>query len=196
MHQLHSSPDLDPSAELLNLRQELDSREQLVQQLSSELFRIIVEHPSWFLPAQGDTEESALLQTPAASPMHQTRVLQQQLQGMEKQIAFYQQQISQRDAEIQQLRAGAQEIGDRNQMLERVIQQLPEVYQQKFTERLAQVKAKVEALQRENRQLQAELQNINYLAVARTNPAGAVDLPNFPPLEVERLRSISGLGDG
>jgi chromosome segregation ATPase len=185
----------DPSAEVLGLRQELECREQLIQQLSSELFQVMVDHPSWFLPAQGSSALSSPLGEALTSAPQQTQVLQQQLQEMETQISFYQQQISQRDAEIQKLREAAQEMGDRNQMLEKVIQELPEVYRQKFAERLAQVKAKVESLQRENRQLQAELQNIHYLAIARPHPGESGPL-SVPSPGGEQLGSIPGLGDG
>jgi predicted RNase H-like nuclease (RuvC/YqgF family) len=195
--QFNTSPGLDLSGEVLNLRQQLACRDQLVEQLSQELYRVIIEHPDWFLPAQAKITEGLPLRESAVGPQ-QVQVLQQQMQELEKQIGFYQQQIAHRDAELVRLRESVQEMGDRNQMLEKVIQELPEVYRQKFTERLAQIKAKVEALQRENRQLQAELQNINYLAIARTNPehpTEQVDLPNFPPLEPHRVRTVSKLDD-
>jgi isoleucyl-tRNA synthetase len=195
--QFNTSPGSDLNLEVLKLRQQLENRDQLVQQLSQELYRVIVEHPAWFLPAQAQIVEGLPLRESTAGPQ-QTQLLQQQMQELEKQIGFYQQQIAHRDAELLRLRESVQEMGDRNQMLEKVIQELPEVYRQKFTERLAQVKAKVEALQRENRQLQAELQNVNYLAISRTNPdnsTGQVDLPNFPPLEPHRVRNVSNLDD-
>ncbi len=197
MSQFNPSLESDLNLKMLDLRQQLASRDQLVQQLSQELYRVMVEHPAWFLPAQAQIAQGLPLRESTAGPQ-QTQVLQQQMQEMEKQIAFYQQQIAHRDTELAQLRESAQELGDRNQMLEKVIQELPEVYRQKFTERLAQVRAKVEALQRENRQLQAELQSISYLAVARPNaehPTDQVDLAEFPPLEPRRARTISNLDD-
>jgi hypothetical protein len=48
-----------------------------------------------------------------------------------------------------------------------VIQELPQVYRQKFAERLSQVKVKMEALQKENRQLHADLHQINYILSGR-----------------------------
>jgi chromosome segregation ATPase len=195
--QFNPSSESDLNLEILNLRQQLESRDQLVQQLSQELYRAIIEHPSWFLPAQAQIAEGLPLRESTAGPQ-QTQMLQQQMQEMEKQIAFYQQQIAHRDTDLARLRESVQELGDRNQMLEKVIQELPEVYRQKFTERLAHVKAKVEALQRENRQLQAELQSISYLAVSRPNsdqPPEQVDLADFPPLESRRARNLANLDD-
>lgn len=47
-------------------------------------------------------------------------------------------------------------------MLEHVIQELPEVYRQKFSNRLNHVKTKVKSLQLENRRLYSALQDSNY----------------------------------
>lgn len=156
-------------SEVLNLREELQLRDQLVQQLSQELFRL-VKGNTGFLPAVEVSER------------HQSQMLalREQLQGVEQQVTFYQEQLAERDAEIYQLRQSAQELTDRSRMLEQVIQELPQIYRQKFSERLAPVKDKVAQLQRENRQLRAELQSVTYrLAVKNRNTGGHIDLPSF-----------------
>ncbi|NWF58269.1 MAG: hypothetical protein HXY43_02835 [Fischerella sp.] len=159
------------STEVSKLRQELQLRDQLVQQLSQELFRLV----------KGNTN---FIPQPEVSERHQNELqaLREQLQAVEQQVAFYQEQIASRDTEIYQLRQSVQELSDRSRMLEQVVQELPQIYRRKFEERMAPIREKVAMLQRENRQLQAELQSVSYrLALkTRTTSHSGVDLPNFP----------------
>jgi chromosome segregation ATPase len=155
--------------ETSRLREELQLRDQLVQQLSQELFRLVKGNNN-FVPV------------PEVSQRHQeeTRLLREQLQEVEQQVKFYQEQISQRDTDIYQLRQSVQELSDRTRMLEQVVQELPRIYRRKFAERMAPVKNKVELLQRENRQLHAELQSVSYrLAVRSRRNTSKIELPNF-----------------
>lgn len=159
------------STEVSQLRQELQLRDQLVQQLSQELFRLVKGNTS-FMPPQSETEQD----------LKQLQALQEQLQAVEQQVMFYQEQITARDAEIYQLRQTVQELTDRSRMLEQVVQELPQIYRRKFEERMAPVREKVAMLQRENRQLQAELQSVSYrlaLKSRNVNHSG-IDLPTFP----------------
>ncbi|MEC4984453.1 MAG: hypothetical protein SAJ37_14215 [Oscillatoria sp. PMC 1068.18] len=158
-------------AEISHLREELQVRDQLVQQLSQELFRL-VKGNSNFMPQ------------PQVSERHQTemRLLREQLEEVEQQVKFYQDQIGDRDTEIYQLRQSVQELTDRSRMLEQVVQELPHIYRRKFAERLSPVKERIEKLQRENRQLHAELQSISYrLAVKNRRSTSRIDLPEFLP---------------
>ncbi len=159
------------SREVSKLRQELQLRDQLVQQLSQELFRLVKGNTN-FMP-QPEISERHLTQLQA---------LREQLQAVEQQVTFYQEQITTRDAEIYQLRQSVQELTDRSRMLEQVVQELPQIYRRKFEERMAPVREKVAILQRENRQLQAELQSVSYRLALRTRNAShsGIDLPNFP----------------
>jgi chromosome segregation ATPase len=155
--------------ETSRLREELQLRDQLVQQLSQELFRLV----------KGNTN---FMPVPEVSQRHQeeTRLLREQLQEVEQQVKFYQEQISQRDTDIYQLRQSVQELTDRSRMLEQVVQELPRIYRRKFAERMAPVKDKVEQLQRENRQIHAELQSVSYrLAVRSRRSNSKIELPNF-----------------
>jgi DNA repair exonuclease SbcCD ATPase subunit len=147
-----------PSAvdqELAQLRRQLQQRDQLVEQLSSELFRMVKSHPP-ALPAStsGSSALALMPQTPEAS-------LRDDLRRLEQQIEFYQSQIDKRDQEMGRLQKSCQVLSDRNQMLERIIQELPEVYRQKFSDRLEVVKSKFQTLQTENRRLHGELQQVN-----------------------------------
>lgn len=159
------------SQEISQLHQELQLRDQLVQQLSQELFRLVKGNTN-FIPQRSEPEPN----------LNQLQALQEQLQAVEQQVMFYQEQITSRDTEIYQLRQTVQELTDRSRMLEQVVQELPQIYRRKFEERMAPVREKVSMLQRENRQLQAELQSVSYrLALkTRTSSHSGIDLPNFP----------------
>ncbi|AKG22749.1 Npun_F5560 family protein [Calothrix sp. 336/3] len=159
------------STEVSKLRQELQLRDQLVQQLSQELFRLVKGNTNF-------TPQSEV------SERHQSQLLalQEQLSAVEQQLSFYQEQITSRDTEIYQLRQTVQELTDRSRMLEQVVQELPQIYRRKFEERMAPVREKVATLQRENRQLQAELQSVSYRLALKTRTAShsGIDLPSFP----------------
>lgn len=156
-------------AEVARLREELQTRDGLVQQLSQELFRLVKGNTS-FMPSPEVSERQ----------LAEVRALREQLQGVEQQVTFYQEQIADRDSEIYQLRQSVQELTDRSRMLEQVVQELPKIYRQKFAERMAPVREKVAMLQRENRQLHAELQSVSYRLAVRTRRTSHLDLPSFP----------------
>ncbi|WP_313898099.1 Npun_F5560 family protein [Nodosilinea sp. LEGE 07298] len=167
----------EQQAEIARLESELAIRDQLVQQLSQELFRL-VKGNAGFVPS------------PEVSEQHQAEMsaLRDQLRGVEKQIDFYQGQLEERDSEVLQLRQTVQELTDRTRMLEQVVQELPTVYRQKFADRMAAVKQRVAEIQRENRQLQAELQSVSYRLAMRTRRSQRLELPT---LEQEGLDGIS-----
>jgi chromosome segregation ATPase len=155
-------------AEASRLREELQLRDQLVQQLSQELFRLVKGNAN-FMPQ------------PEVSERHQSqmRVLREQLQDVEQQVTFYQEQITTRDNEIYQLRQSVQELTERSRMLEQVVQELPHIYREKFAERMTSVRERVAMLHRENRQLHAELQSVSYRLAVRSRNITRVDLPSF-----------------
>lgn len=156
-------------AEVAHLREELNMRDQLVQQLSQELFRLVKGNAS--PAANGELTERQ---------QAEMRALREQLQGVEEQVTFYQSQISERDSEIHQLRQSLQETLDRTKMLEQVVQELPRVYHEKFEQRMATVREKVAMIQRENRQLHAELKSVSYRLAVRNRQNNQLDLPSFP----------------
>jgi chromosome segregation ATPase len=158
--------------EVVRLQEELQMRDQLVQQLSQELFRLVKGNAA--VPTSDISSERHL---------DEMRALREQLQNVEQQVTFYQEQISERDAEIYQLRQSVQELTDRARILEQVVQELPKIYKQKFAERMAPVREKVALVQRENRQLHAELQSVSYRLAVRTRRTSHLDLPSFPRSE-------------
>ena len=170
MSQLVSSNVSSSQSEIARLKEELSMRDQLVQQLSQELFRLVKGNQD-FMP------------TPEVSEQHQQEVrsLREQLQKLEEQVTFYQAQIEERDEEAYQLRQTTQELTDRTRMLEQVVQELPKIYKEKFAERMSAVKDRVAKIQQENRQLHAELQSTSYrLAVRSRQGSLHLDLPTFP----------------
>ncbi|MEM8604153.1 MAG: Npun_F5560 family protein [Cyanobacteria bacterium P01_H01_bin.121] len=167
--QLETVNPQSAQAEISHLREEITMRDQLVQQLSQELFRLVKGNMA--LAPRPEASEQQLVEM---------STLREQLQSVEEQVAFYQEQISERDTEIYQLRQTVQELTDRSRMLEQVVQELPEIYRQKFTERIAPIREKVSQLQRENRQLHAELQSVSYRLAIRNRDVNHVDLPSFP----------------
>ncbi len=169
MNQIESLTFPELQTEASRLREDLQLRDQLVQQLSQELFRL-VKGNSNLAPRQEVSERH----------LAELRSLREQLQEVEQQVNFYQEQIASRDAEIYQLQQSVQELTERSRMLEQVIQELPQIYRQKFAERMAPVREKVAMLQRENRQLHAELQSVSYRLAVKNRNSNQVDLPSFP----------------
>jgi len=168
--QLASGNGSNTQSEIAKLKEELAMRDQLVQQLSQELFRLVKGNQD-FLP------------TPEVSEQHQQEVrsLRDQMRKLEEQVAFYQEQIESKDEETHQLRQTAQELTDRTRMLEQVVQELPRIYKEKFAERMSAVKDRVAKIQQENRELQAELQSTSYRLAVRTRKGSShLDLPTFP----------------
>ncbi len=178
------NPTANSQTEISRLQDELQMREQLVQQLSQELFRMVKGNSS-IVPASHSSEKQ----------QSEMRALREQLRGVEEQVQFYQEQLSERDTEIYQLRQTVRELTDRSRMLEQVVQEMPQVYRQKFSERLSPIREKLVQIQRENRQLHAELQSVSYRLAVRNRRVTHVDLPAFVPGLGINSAAIPTLGD-
>lgn len=175
MNQLEASQAQQFQAEVVRLQEELQMRDQLVQQLSQELFRLV----------KGNTAAPIQLAEAPERQQAEMRGLREQLHAVEEQVTFYQEQLTQRDEEIYQLRQSVQDLTERSRMLEQVVQELPKIYRQKFAERMAPIREKVTMIQRENRQLHAELQSVNYRLAVKNRRNPHLDLPSFPRGEEE-----------
>ena len=176
MNQADTTNIQEVQAEVLRLREDLQMRDSLVQQLSQELFRLVKGNAS-AAPSPDLSEHQ----------MAEIRALREQLKSVEEQVSFYQDQIADRDAQIFQLKQSVQELTDRSRMLEQVVEELPKIYRHKFAERLAPVKEKVAQIQRENRQLHAELQSVSYRLAVRNRRESHLDLPSFPRTSLPSL---------
>ncbi|MBE9028303.1 hypothetical protein IQ266_00850 [filamentous cyanobacterium LEGE 11480] len=170
-------------AEVLHLQEELKMRDQLVQQLSQELFRLV----------KGKSEQAAAPLT-AERDLAELSTLRSQLQSMEQQVSFYQETIEQKDTEIDSLNTSVTDMTERTEMLEKVVQELPNLYRQKFADRMAPVKEKVSQIQRENRKLHAELQSVSYRLAIKSRQAGSLDLPAFVEGEEEGGLGLPSFG--
>ncbi len=168
----HITTNLQQEIDLLKV--ELDQKDLLVQQLSEELFRLV----------KGNT---AFLPNPELHEQHseEMRFLAQKLAIIENQLSLTQVQIQDRDREAVELRQIIQEMSDRNQMLEQVVQELPNIYRAKFAERIVPIKQKIESLQKENRQLHIELQSLSFRLSGRTRRPSTsqqrLELPRVMP---------------
>ncbi len=159
------------STEISRLREELQLRDQLVEQLSQELLGLV----------RGDINFTPPQSEPGID-LSQLQELRDQLQSVEEQVRCYEEEIRTRDTEIYQLRQSVQKLTDQSKMLEQVIEELPQIYRRKFEERIKPVRDQVVILQRENRQLQAELQSVSYRLALKNRHTnhGGIDLPTFP----------------
>lgn len=185
MTQTQSSNISTLKAEVARFREELTTRDKLVQQLSQELFRLVKDNTAY-----------APRPEVAGDYRAEVRLLREQLQGVEQQVRFYQEQLQRRDLEIQQLRQTIRELSERSQMLEQVIRELPKVYTRKFAERLAPIKTKIIALQTENRQLQSDLVAVTDRLAARgmkiepSTPEFKLDLPNITQQQTHQALTV------
>jgi chromosome segregation ATPase len=178
-----ASPNIsDLKSEIARFKEELSTRDRLVEQLSQELFRL-VKNNSTVTPrmdSAGDTRA-------------EIRLLREELQGVERQVKYYQEQLQRRDVEIYQLRHTVRELNERSQMLEQVIRELPKIYTQKFAERLAPIKEKILSLQAENRQLQADLQAVTDRLTSRKRslepapPRLNLEVPHLKPPTIQEV---------
>jgi chromosome segregation ATPase len=173
VNQVDASQAQQLQVEVVRLQEELQMRDQLVQQLSQELFRLVKGNTAPAIPMNESPERHE----------SEVKALRDQLQTVEQQVTFYQEQMTQRDDERHQLRQSVQELTDRARMLEQVVQELPKIYRQKFAERMVPIREKVAMIQRENRQLHAELQSVSYRLAVRNRRNPHLDLPNFPRSE-------------
>ncbi len=164
----------DLQQEISLLKVDLEQKDLLVQQLSEELFRLVKGNTA-FLPNADVHEQHS----------EEMRFLEEKLATVESQLMATQAQIQERDREAVELRHTIQEMSDRNRMLEQVVQELPNIYRAKFAERIVPIKQKIEALQKENRQLHIELQSLSFRLSGRTRRPSAqqqrLELPRVMP---------------
>lgn len=205
---MHASPLQENAA---TLRQQLDQRNQLIGQLSHELFQRLV-------PQRGRQQVLEYALTAQAQELKQLKVqihryshlvnqlsvelfqrlrqerqadvgtlmaLQAQIQKLQAESQQLQQQLHQREQELVQVHGSLVAARERNQNLETILRDLPEVYRRRFNARLAPVKEQLSRLQEENRRLQGELQRYGALTqtvTAQREATPSIDLPKFPPL--------------
>ncbi len=147
-------------AELVYLQEELEDRDQLVQQLSEELFRLI-QTSSYFKP---DADGLALPPAQADGEVALTP------NGARDTWNDYGEELAGKDAEIFQLRQIIEELKERCQRLETVIQEFPNIYRRKFTERMETIRTRITELQSENRSLRTQLKLVQHRMAMQQTP--------------------------
>ena len=157
-------------AENSRLQGELAQKEQLIQQLSQEILRLL----------QDDSKADLALQS-SQNTTELSTFSDSEWQQLSKKVKFYQEQINFREQEICQLRQTVQQLSEQKQRLEHLIQKLPQIYHQKFAERLEPIKTKLTMLQQENKQLQVELQSSRYRLAVRSNSSLSLNLAERKP---------------
>lgn len=148
--------------ENLRLLAELDLKDQLIEQLSQEIFRLVKIN----LKLQTETIVNQ------SSPNETRDKTTQDLLKEEQQANLYQE-------EIVKLQETVTNLTKRNQTLEKFLEELPRVYREKFSAKMVSIKEKIEILQRENSQLYAELQSVSYRLAVRSRGQAQVSLPRF-----------------
>jgi DNA polymerase III delta' subunit len=106
------------------------------------------------------------------------RLLQSQIDLLELRQEKQQRQIRSYEAEIEQLY-------QEKQVLEQMLQELPELYRRKLQARLQPIRERIAAMQAENRRLKRELYQLSYRLqhVDQLDaPGWKVQLPQIPPL--------------
>jgi chromosome segregation ATPase len=159
----------EESKTVQNLRQELQQRDLLVQQLSEELFRLVKDNA-------GFTPNPEITKQYAEEHDEVVNQLSRKLSATQQELSQTQMLLQETQQEAEELRRQGAEVGDRNKMLEQIVEELPNVYRAKFAERMLQIKGKVEMLQKENRQLHAELQSLSY-RLAKRSRSPRLELP-------------------
>jgi chromosome segregation ATPase len=177
---LTQAPVSNSDREMHQLRQELQQKDLLVQQLSEELFRLVKDNA-------GMSANPEIVRHQALENEQNASQFSQKLAATQDQLSYAQMQLETQQHETTELRQANTELCDRQRELEQVVEELSAVYRAKFAERMLQIKAKVEMLQRENRQLHAELQSLSYRLANRSRPL-RLELPrvqaNTPALPV------------
>lgn len=120
------------------------------------------------------------------------RLLQSQIDLLELRQEKQQRQIRSYEAEIEQLY-------QEKQVLEQMLQELPELYRRKLQARLQPIRERIAAMQAENRRLKRELYQLSYRLQHVDQdqldaPGWKVQLPQIPPLRRRDPKALPAQG--
>ncbi len=121
------------------------------------------------------------------------RLLQSQIDLLELRQEKQQRQIRSYEAEIEQLY-------QEKQVLEQMLQELPELFRRKLQARLQPIRERIAAIQAENRRLRRELYQLSYRLqhVDQVDqldaPRWKVQLPQMPPLRRRDPKALPAQG--
>lgn len=153
-------------AELLQFRQTVQERDQLVQKLAAEL--VNVNEHNRRLRAEFDSRQDK----PAIDLDHhqaiimQKQFLEAQNGQLEIQLKAVREEAALREVELRALTTKMQTLSEANRQLEHHLESVPQLYHRKFQERLAPVTEQVRSIQGENRRLQQEVEGLAHKLLA------------------------------
>ncbi|WP_244353305.1 hypothetical protein [Thermostichus vulcanus] len=154
--------------------------EELVQKIAAEVLKQLDPYLQEQLgtckpqPSQPDPKMAEQAQA-LATERERNRILQGQLDLMQLRQEKQHQQIRSYEAEIEQLY-------QEKQVLEQMIQELPERYRRQVQARLQPIRERIAAIQAENRQLRVDLYHLSYHLhhmEPMDSPGWKVHLPQF-----------------
>ncbi|MEN9231248.1 MAG: hypothetical protein Q6L68_10105 [Thermostichus sp. DG02_5_bins_236] len=156
------------------------SLEDLVQKIAAEVLKQLDPYLQEQLgirkpqPSQPDPKIAEQAQA-LATERERNRILQGQLDLMQLRQEKQHQQIRSYEAEIEQLY-------QEKQVLEQMMQELPEMYHRQVQARLQPIRERIAAIQAENRQLRVDLYHLSYHLHhmdQMDSPGWKVQLPQF-----------------
>jgi chromosome segregation ATPase len=121
---------------------QLAEKDQLIQQLAQELIQV--------------NQHNRILQQQSEIPRVEAAFegRREQMQWLEKQVGELRGEIAQKEQENLTLLDNLQTVQQENQKLQQYLRDLPELYRQKFTERLTPIKHRLHQIESENKRLQ------------------------------------------
>jgi chromosome segregation ATPase len=196
--------------ELSELRSAVQERDALIRQLVGELVRVN-QFNRQLLANQHEVDERTppddgvhlqqiqeltdhagrLAQELADSRQNQAELAArtQELEGhvhqLESQLASTRKELSAREAGLRGLIGKVSELSEDNRQLEKHLQEIPELYRRKFTERLGPVTEKIHSIQQENYRLQLEVQGMAQKLLAVQEVVARPLLPAAPAEQPE-----------
>ena len=149
-------------AEAVELRRMLEDRDALIRQTVTELVRVNQQNRQLQMsldqaqrPATTSQDEDQLM-----ALRSQNQYLEDNVRRLEGQVKAARDEVNERESGLRALLGKIQDLSENNRQLEKHLNDVPELYRRKFTERLNPVTACIENIQTENRRLQGEVQGM------------------------------------
>ncbi len=125
-----------------------------------------------------------------AALQSENQYLKANIHQLETQVKGSREEIDAREAGLRALLGKIQTLSDNNRQLEQHLNEVPELYRRKFTERMNPVAEKIQGIQSENYRLQLEMQGMAQKLLAVQEVLGK---PMLPAPEPEEPQQTAGL---
>ncbi|MDX2273527.1 MAG: hypothetical protein NW237_16475 [Cyanobacteriota bacterium] len=160
--------------------------QQIAQQVLDQLKPWIEQHYSPPTPPPDDSFGKAAIPVTDLPEFHalqgQIDILQLRQEKQEQQLANYEAEIA--------------ELLREKELLEQIIQELPEIYRQKFIQRIQPIQERIRQIQQENRQLRVDLHDLSLQLhhhqswEVLDSPRWQVRLPQLPKMNRRPLPAL------